>query len=302
MTHNVIRVVGAREHNLKNITVEIPRDKLVVITGLSGSGKSSLAFDTIFAEGQRRYVESLSAYARQFLGQMDKPDVDAIEGLSPAVSIDQKATSHNPRSTVGTVTEIYDYLRLLFARIGIPHCPVCGREVVKQSAQEIVDAVVRMPAGSRLLVLAPVIRGRKGTYQAVFEEIRKAGFVRVRVDGTVYNLDDEISLDRYKIHTIEAVVDRVVLQAAEGDNEQTLHSRLTDSVETALKVGEGYLTMQNLSVDPPQDLFFSEHFACPEHGVSLPEIEPRTFLIQYAARRLPRLPGLGQPAWKSIQT
>ena len=293
MTHNVIRVVGAREHNLKNITVEIPRDKLVVITGLSGSGKSSLAFDTIFAEGQRRYVKSLSAYARQFLGQMDKPDVDAIEGLSPAVSIDQKATSHNPRSTVGTVTEIYDYLRLLFARIGIPHCPVCGREVVKQSAQEIVDAVVRMPAGSRLLVLAPVIRGRKGTYQAVFEEIRKAGFVRVRVDSTVYNLDDEISLDRYKIHTIEAVVDRVVLQAAEGDNEQTLHSRLTDSVETALKVGEGYLTIQNLSVDPPQDLFFSEHFACPEHGVSLPEIEPRTFSFNTPHGACPDCQGLG---------
>jgi excinuclease ABC subunit A len=278
MTQNVIRVVGAREHNLKNITVEIPRDKLVVITGLSGSGKSSLAFDTIFAEGQRRYVESLSAYARQFLGQMDKPDVDAIEGLSPAVSIDQKATSHNPRSTVGTVTEIYDYLRLLYARVGIPHCPVCGREVVKQSAQEVVDAIERMPAGSRLLVLAPVIRGRKGTYQAVFEEIRKAGFVRVRVDGTVSSLEDEISLDRYKIHTIEAVVDRIVLQHSEDDTEQQMfRSRLTDSVETALKVGEGYLTIQNLSAEPAQDLFFSEHFACPEHGVSLPEIEPRTF-------------------------
>jgi excinuclease ABC subunit A len=279
MTQNCIRVVGAREHNLKNITVEIPRDKLVVITGLSGSGKSSLAFDTIFAEGQRRYVESLSAYARQFLGQMDKPDVDAIEGLSPAVSIDQKATSHNPRSTVGTVTEIYDYLRLLFARVGIPHCPVCGREVVKQSAQEIVDNLERMPAASRLLILAPVIRGRKGTYQAVFDEIRKAGFVRVRVDGKVFNLDDdEINLDRYKIHTIEAVVDRLVLNFPESEEEQTsFRSRLTDSVETALKVGEGYLTVQNLSLEPAQDLFFSEHLACPEHGVSLPEIEPRTF-------------------------
>jgi excinuclease ABC subunit A len=279
MSQNVIRVIGAREHNLKNISVDIPRDKLVVITGLSGSGKSSLAFDTIFAEGQRRYVESLSAYARQFLGQMEKPDVDAIEGLSPAVSIDQKATSHNPRSTVGTVTEIYDYLRLLFARVGIPHCPVCGREVVKQSAQEIVESVERMTAGNRLLVLAPVIRGRKGTYQAVFDEIRKAGFVRVRVDGKVFNLDDdEISLDRYKIHTIEAVVDRVILQQNDNDDEQnSFRSRLTDSVETALKVGEGYLTIQNLSLDPPQDLFFSEHLACPEHGVSLPEIEPRTF-------------------------
>ena len=202
MSQNVIRVVGAREHNLKNITVDIPRDKLVVITGLSGSGKSSLAFDTIFAEGQRRYVESLSAYARQFLGQMDKPDVDYIDGLSPAVSIDQKATSHNPRSTVGTVTEVYDYLRLLFARVGIPHCPICGREVVSQSAQEIVDTIQQLPPGSRLLILAPVVRARKGTYQAVFDEVRKAGFVRVRVDSEVYNLDDEIKLDRYKMHTI----------------------------------------------------------------------------------------------------
>ncbi len=294
MTQNVIRVVGAREHNLKNITVEIPRDKLVVITGLSGSGKSSLAFDTIFAEGQRRYVESLSAYARQFLGQMDKPDVDAIEGLSPAVSIDQKATSHNPRSTVGTVTEIYDYLRLLFARVGIPHCPVCGREVARQSAQEIVDAILRMEPGSRLLVLAPVIRGRKGTYQAVFDEIRKAGFVRVRVDGTVHNLDEEITLDRYKIHTIEAVVDRIVLPGAgAGSDAQTFSSRLTDSVETALKVGEGYLTLQNLSTDPPQDLFFSEHFACPEHGVSLPEIEPRTFSFNTPHGACPDCQGLG---------
>ena len=248
MSSNVIRVVGAREHNLKNITVEIPRDKLVVITGLSGSGKSSLAFDTIFAEGQRRYVESLSAYARQFLGQMQKPDVDYIEGLSPAVSIDQKGTSHNPRSTVGTVTEIYDYLRLLFARVGIPHCPICGREVVKQSAQEIVDAVGALPEGTRILVLSPVVRGRKGTYQAVFEEIRKAGFVRARVDGTVYNLDDEISLDRYKIHTIEAVVDRLVVSAVRVRRRsgQANLTRLTDSVETALKFGDGYLTVAKI--------------------------------------------------------
>jgi excinuclease ABC subunit A len=196
MSQENIRVVGARAHNLKNISVEIPRDQLVVITGLSGSGKSSLAFDTIFAEGQRRYVESLSAYARQFLGLMEKPDVDYIEGLSPAVSIDQKSTSQNPRSTVGTVTEIYDYLRLLFARIGIPHCPVCGREVVKQSAQEIVDRVEDLPQDTRLILLAPVVRARKGTYQAVFDEIRKAGFTRVRVDGTIYNLDEEITLDR----------------------------------------------------------------------------------------------------------
>jgi excinuclease ABC subunit A len=276
MSANVIRVVGARVHNLKNITVEIPRDKFVVITGLSGSGKSSLAFDTIFAEGQRRYVESLSAYARQFIGQMDKPDVDYIDGLSPAVSIDQKSTSHNPRSTVGTVTEIYDYMRLLFARAGIPHCPVCGREVVKQSAQEIVDKIEKLPEGSRILILAPLVRARKGTYQAVFEEIRKAGFTRARVDGAAYSLDDEIELDRYKQHTIEAVVDRLVI-SHEGDKEEkkAARTRLTDSVETALKFGEGYLTI-NL-VDKKEDLNFSEHLACPEHGVSISEIEPRTF-------------------------
>src|SRR5512138_3924990 len=244
MSSNVIRVVGAREHNLKNITVEIPRDKLVVITGLSGSGKSSLAFDTIFAEGQRRYVESLSAYARQFLGQMQKPDVDYIEGLSPAVSIDQKGTSHNPRSTVGTVTEIYDYLRLLFARAGIPHCPICGREVVKQSAQEIVDSVEALPEGTRILVLSPVVRGRKGTYQAVFEEIRKSGFARARVDGAVHSLDDEINLDRYKQHDIDAVVDRLVISNHMNEEEKKAsRTRLTDSVETALKFGEGFLTV-----------------------------------------------------------
>jgi excinuclease ABC subunit A len=294
MSQNVIRVVGARQHNLKNITVEIPRDKLVVITGLSGSGKSSLAFDTIFAEGQRRYVESLSAYARQFLGQMDKPDVDYIDGLSPAVSIDQKATSHNPRSTVGTVTEIYDYLRLLFARAGIPHCPVCGREVARQSAQEIVDAVEMLPNDSKLLILAPVVRARKGTYQAVFDEVRKAGFVRVRVDGQVHNLDDEIKLDRYKIHTIEAVVDRLVLNHPSDENEaNAARSRLADSIETALKVGEGYLTIHNMSADPPQDLFFSEHLACPEHGSTLPEIEPRTFSFNTPHGACPECQGLG---------
>ncbi|MBE0699111.1 MAG: excinuclease ABC subunit UvrA, partial [Anaerolineaceae bacterium] len=294
MTHNVIRVVGARQHNLKNITVEIPRDQLVVITGLSGSGKSSLAFDTIFAEGQRRYVESLSAYARQFLGQMDKPEVETIEGLSPAVSIDQKATSRNPRSTVGTVTEIYDYIRLLYARVGIPHCPVCGREVTRQSAQEIVDIIENLPENSRLLILAPVIRGRKGTYQAVFEEIRKAGFVRVRVDGRVHSLDDDITLDRYKIHTIEAVVDRIVIRKGENEDElSSFRSRLTDSVETALKVGEGYLTVQNLTVDPPHDLLFSEHLACPEHGVSLAEIEPRTFSFNTPHGACPACQGLG---------
>ncbi|NMC52818.1 MAG: excinuclease ABC subunit UvrA, partial [Chloroflexi bacterium] len=294
MTRDVIRVVGARQHNLKNITVEIPRDQFVVITGLSGSGKSSLAFDTIFAEGQRRYVESLSSYARQFLGQMNKPEVDSIEGLSPAVSIDQKATSHNPRSTVGTVTEIYDYLRLLFARVGVPHCPVCGREVVQQSAQEIVDAVENLPDGSKLLILSPIVRGRKGTYQAVFDEVRKAGFARVRVDGEVYNLDDDIKLDRYKAHDIEAVVDRLVVRRHEQvDEEQAARSRLTDSIETALRVGEGYMKVLNLSVEPATEMFFSEHLACPEHGISLPEIEPRTFSFNTPHGACPDCQGLG---------
>lgn len=294
MTRDVIRVVGARQHNLKNITVEIPRDQFVVITGLSGSGKSSLAFDTIFAEGQRRYVESLSAYARQFLGQMNKPEVDSIEGLSPAVSIDQKATSHNPRSTVGTVTEIYDYLRLLFARVGVPHCPVCGREVVKQSAQEIVDAVENLPDGSKLLILSPIVRGRKGTYQAVFDEVRKAGFARVRVDGEVYNLDDDIKLDRYKAHDIEAVVDRLIVRRHEqADEEQAARSRLTDSIETALRVGEGYMKVLNLSTEPATEMFFSEHLACPEHGISLPEIEPRTFSFNTPHGACPDCQGLG---------
>ena len=307
MSSYVIRVVGARVHNLKNITVEIPRDKFVVITGLSGSGKSSLAFDTIFAEGQRRYVESLSAYARQFIGQMDKPDVDYIEGLSPAVSIDQKSTSHNPRSTVGTVTEIYDYLRLLFARVGIPHCPICGREVVKQSAQEIVDAIESLPDSTRILLLAPVVRGRKGTYQAVFEEIRKAGFVRARVDGTVHSLDEEIELDRYKIHTIEAVVDRLVIAHPEDKEEKKANrTRLTDSVETALKFGDGYVTVSILDTRNSKselsnsesrisnnDLHFSEHLACPEHNISIPKIEPRTFSFNTPHGACPECQGLG---------
>lgn len=295
MSSGVIRVVGARVHNLKNITVEIPRDKLVVITGLSGSGKSSLAFDTIFAEGQRRYVESLSAYARQFLGKMDKPDVDHIEGLSPAVSIDQKGTSRNPRSTVGTVTEVYDYLRLLYARAGIPHCPVCGNEVARQSAQEIVDAVEALPEGSRLMLLSPLVRGRKGTHQAVLDEIRKSGFVRARVDGRVYELEEDIQMDRYKIHTIEAVVDRLIIRRAEDDEAaQAFRSRLTDSIETALKFGDGYLTVQDLTTPgEPRDLHFSEHLACPEHGVNLPEIEPRTFSFNTPHGACPECQGLG---------
>ena len=221
MPQDKIVVVGAREHNLKKITVEIPRDKLVLFTGVSGSGKSSLAFDTIFAEGQRRYVESLSAYARQFLGQLEKPDVDHIDGLSPAVSIDQKGVSRNPRSTVGTVTEIYDYLRLLFARIGIPHCPIGGREVRSQSAEEIGDAVLAYPAGSKILVMSPVIRERKGHHQPVFEDLRKSGFTRARVNGKVLDLSDEIELDRYKQHSIEAVVDRLVIpKKAEGGKQE----------------------------------------------------------------------------------
>ncbi|MCJ7677172.1 MAG: excinuclease ABC subunit UvrA, partial [Anaerolineales bacterium] len=217
MPQDKITVVGARVHNLKNLNVEIPRDKLVVLSGISGSGKSSLAFDTIFAEGQRRYVESLSAYARQFLGQLDKPDVDSIDGLSPAVSIDQKGVSHNPRSTVGTVTEVYDYLRLLFARVGVPHCPLCGREVRQQSAEEIVDAIEALPDGTRILVLAPLVRGRKGTHQTVIEDARRSGFARLRVNGAVVPIEDEIDLDRYKNHTIEAVIDRLVVRHEKGE-------------------------------------------------------------------------------------
>jgi len=294
MARDNLRVVGARVHNLKNITVEIPRDKLVVITGLSGSGKSSLAFDTIFAEGQRRYVESLSAYARQFLGQMSKPDVDTIEGLSPAISIDQKATSHNPRSTVGTVTEVYDYLRLLYARVGIPHCPICGRIVQKQSAQEIVDDIEKLPSGSRMQILSPLVRERKGTYQAVFDEIRKAGFVRVRVDGETHTLEEDFNLERYKKHTIEAVVDRLILREPEDDEAaQAARSRLTDSVETALKFGDGYITVQILSEDPPRDIQFSEYLACPVHGSIITEIEPRTFSFNTPHGACPTCQGLG---------
>lgn len=294
MVDNVIRVVGANEHNLKNVTVEIPRDKFVVITGLSGSGKSSLAFDTIFAEGQRRYVESLSAYARQFLGQMDKPNVEYIEGLSPAVSIDQKGSSHNPRSTVGTVTEVYDYLRLLFARIGIPHCPICGREVARQSAQEIVEAIEKMPDGSRILILAPVIRGRKGTHEAVFEEIAKSGFVRARVNGEIQELNkDKVKLARYKMHNIEAVVDRLVIRKGESQEDtNTARSRLTDSVETALRFGQGTVIVQNLAKDS-EDLMFSETLSCPEHGSVLPEIEPRTFSFNTPHGACPECQGLG---------
>ncbi len=285
MASDKLIVRGAREHNLKNITVEIPKYQLVVITGLSGSGKSSLAFDTIFAEGQRRYIESLSSYARQFLGQMNKPDVEAIDGLSPAIAIDQKGVSHNPRSTVGTVTEIYDYLRLLYARIGEPHCPQCGRPVVQQSAQEIVDAVLNLPSNTRLQVLSPLVRGRKGHHENIFDEIRKLGFIRVRIDGEVYEIEEVPELDRYKLHDIEAVVDRLVIPDPEDTPEEIYRdfvSRVTDSVETALRLGDGFLIINVVrSPDPAEqkegDVLFSEHLACPICGISLPEIEPRTF-------------------------
>ena len=296
MTQDKIVVRGAREHNLKNIDVEIPRNKLVVITGLSGSGKSSLAFDTIFAEGQRRYVESLSAYARQFLGQMEKPDVDQIEGLSPAVSIDQKGVSHNPRSTVGTVTEIYDYLRLLYARVGVPHCPVCGQEVVAQSAQQIVDEILTLPPDTRIQILAPVIKGRKGQHEKVFEDVRKAGFQRVRVDGEVCDLDETISLDRYSIHTIEVVIDRLILRRfddPDSDEARGFETRLNEAVETALELGGGIMTLSNLSTDPTSDTLYSEHLACVNGHGSIPEIEPRTFSFNTPKGACPDCQGLG---------
>jgi len=284
MPLEAIVVKGAREHNLKNIDVVIPRDKLVVITGVSGSGKSSLAFDTIYAEGQRRYVESLSAYARQFLGRMEKPDVDYIEGLSPAISIDQKGPSRNPRSTVGTVTEIYDYLRLLFARVGHPHCPKCGREIAMQAVQQIVDAVQALPDGSRIMLLAPLIRDRKGEYQAVFDDLRKAGYVRVRVDGRIYDLSEEFQLDKNKKHSIEAVVDRLVI------GQSGSQSRIADSVETALKLGAGVVMV---SIVDGEELLFSEHFACVHCGISLGEIAPRTFSFNSPHGACPACTGLG---------
>ncbi|MBF8286602.1 MAG: excinuclease subunit, partial [Dehalococcoidia bacterium] len=283
-----IIVRGAREHNLKNIDVEIPRDRLVVITGVSGSGKSSLAFDTIYAEGQRRYVESLSAYARQFLGLMEKPDVDYIEGLSPAISIDQKGASRNPRSTVATQTEIYDYLRLLFARAGHPHCPQCARPIERQTVQQIVDAILEMPPGKRLMVLAPVVRDRKGEYQKTFEDARKAGFVRVRVDGTVRDLGEEIALDKNKRHSIEIVVDRVVTE--KGDEEGAEKTRLSDSVETALRLGGGLLI---IAIEGDDDRLYSEHFSCVHCGLSFGEIEPRNFSFNSPHGACKQCTGLG---------
>jgi len=285
-----IIIRGAREHNLKNIDVEIPRNKFVVITGISGSGKSSLAFDTIYAEGQRRYMESLSAYARQFLGRMEKPDVDYIEGLSPAICIDQRGAGRNPRSTVGTVTEIYDYLRLLYARVGIPHCPKCGRVVARQTVQQIVDAIMALPQGSRLMILAPLIKGRKGEHKRVFDDIRRMGLVRVRVDGQVRDVNEEIVLERYKMHTIEAVVDRLIIQGSADSETGVDRLRLTDSVETALKLGGGVV---KVALQDGTEHLYSEHLACMYCGISLPEIEPRSFSFNSPHGACPTCTGLG---------
>ncbi|MGH7882377.1 MAG: excinuclease ABC subunit UvrA, partial [Candidatus Dormibacteraceae bacterium] len=287
MAADRIIIKGAREHNLKNVSLSIPRDKLIVFTGLSGSGKSSLAFDTIYAEGQRRYVESLSAYARQFLGQMEKPDLDSIEGLSPAISIDQKGTSRNPRSTVGTVTEVYDYLRLLFARIGHPHCPLCGREIHKQTIDQMVGQIEKLPEGSRLLILGPIVKGRKGEYHQLLEDVRRQGFSRVRVDGNMYELEEEekIPLERYKKHDLEVVVDRIVL----GPEQR---SRLVDSVETATKLGQGSVLIADADNARP-DLVMSQDYACPVDGISIPEPEPRSFSFNNPHGACPRCTGLG---------
>ena len=283
MADNKLIIKGARAHNLKNISVELPRDRLIVFTGLSGSGKSSLAFDTIYAEGQRRYVESLSSYARQFLGQMDKPDVDLIEGLSPAISIDQKTTSKNPRSTVGTVTEIFDYLRLLYARIGIPHCPICGREIRQQTVDEIVDRILALPEGSRIQLLAPIVRGRKGQYVKELEGARKSGYARARVDGSLYDLTEKIDLDKNKKHTIEIVVDRLVVK-------EDIRSRLADSVETATNLAEGLLTVDVIG---GEELTFSRNYACPDHGVSVEELSPRMFSFNNPFGACQKCGGLG---------
>ena len=288
-------VQGAREHNLRNVDLDLPRDKLIVFTGLSGSGKSSLAFDTIFAEGQRRYVESLSAYARQFLGQMDKPDVDFIEGLSPAVSIDQKSTNRNPRSTVGTITEVYDYLRLLFARAGTQFCPVCGERVTAQTPQQIVDRLLELPEGTRYQVLAPVVRGRKGEYADLFKELQSKGFARARVDGEVVQLTEPPTLEKKLKHDIEVVIDRLV--ARDG-----VKRRLTDSVETALGLAGGLLVVELVDADIDdlnRERRFSEHRACPnDHVLALDEIEPRTFSFNAPYGACPECTGLGsKPRW-----
>ncbi len=283
MRQNKLIVKGACEHNLKNVDVEIPRDKFVVFTGLSGSGKSSLAFDTIYAEGQRRYVESLSSYARQFLGQMEKPKVDYIEGLSPAISIDQKTTSKNPRSTVGTVTEIYDYLRLLYARVGIPHCPVCGREISRQSVDTIVDSIMELETGTKIQVLSPIVSGRKGEYVKELDNIRKSGFVRVRIDGITYDLSEQIKLEKNKKHNIEVIVDRLVIK-------DEIRGRLSDSVETAANLSKGLII---IDVIGGEELMFSQNYACPEHGVSVEELNPRMFSFNNPFGACPKCSGLG---------
>ena len=278
-----IKIRGAKEHNLKGIDVDIPRDEFVVLTGLSGSGKSSLAFDTIYAEGQRRYMESLSSYARQFLGQMEKPNVEKIEGLSPAISIDQKSTNRNPRSTVGTVTEIYDYFRLLYARIGIPHCPKCGREIRKQTVDQMVDQIMSMPQGTKIQLLAPVVRGRKGEHQKLLERAKRSGYVRVQVDGSVYELTEEIRLDKNKKHNIEIVVDRLVVKPG-------IEKRLTDSIENVLNLAEGLMTVDVIGGEPVQ---FSQSFSCPDCGISIDEIEPRSFSFNNPFGACPECYGLG---------
>ena len=284
-----IIIKGARVHNLKNVDVEIPRDKLVVLSGLSGSGKSSLAFDTLYAEGHCRFVESLSSYARMFLGQMDKPDVDSIEGLSPAISIDQKTTSKNPRSTVGTVTEIYDYLRLLYARIGVPHCPVCGKEIRQQTTDQIIDRILALPERERFLILAPVVRAQKGMHEKVFADAKKSGYARVRVDGSLYDLSETITLDKNKKHSIEVVVDRLVMKP-------DIRPRLGDSVETALSLADGHLivvTVPREDEGDPMELEFSQSYACEEHGISFGELEPRMFSFNNPAGACPHCAGLG---------
>ncbi len=290
MAHEHIVIRGAREHNLKDVTVSLPRDRLVVITGLSGSGKSSLAFDTLYAEGQRRYVESLSAYARQFLGQMDKPDVDSIEGLSPAISIDQKTTARNPRSTVGTVTEIYDYLRLLYARVGHPHCPKCGREITGQTAEQIVEQVLALPEGTRFTVDSPVVRTRKGEYRELFEQLRGDGYTRVKVDGQQLLLEEPIDLDKQVRHSISVVVDRLVMKPG-------LRTRLTDSVETALRLAEGLV---EVAIVDGATMTYSEKFACPDDGISLPELAPRIFSFNSPHGACPRCTGPRHASARSI--
>ena len=281
---DTIVVKGARANNLKNIDVTIPRDKLVVLTGVSGSGKSSLAFDTIYAEGQRRYVESLSSYARMFLGQMEKPDVDSIDGLSPAISIDQKTTSKNPRSTVGTVTEIYDYLRLLWARVGTPHCPNCGKEIQQQTVDQIIDQVMRLPEATRIQVMAPVIRGKKGEHARIFEDARKSGYVRARVDGNLYDLSEEITLNKNQKHNIEIVVDRLVIR-------EDIQQRLTDSVEVASNLAGGLIVINIVGED--RDISFSQNYACEDCGISIEELTPRMFSFNNPFGACPTCTGLG---------